>query len=58
MSQHLTFSCIAILYTPNRNTLFDKLKEIVTNLQELSDQNIIEILLYGAALVSITFKTA
>ena len=33
-------------YIPIRATLFDKLKEMVNNLQELSDQN--EILLYGS----------
>ena len=35
-------------HTLIRNTLFDKLKEIATNLQELSDQNITEILLHGS----------
>ena len=42
MSQQLTFSCIVIftfLYEPIR----DKLKEVVNNLQELSDQNVTEI---------------
>ena len=33
---------------PIRNDLFDKLKEILTNLQGLSDQNITEILLYSS----------
>ena len=35
-------------YIPVRATLFDKLKEIVNNLQELSDQTITEILLYNS----------
>ena len=35
-------------YIPITNTLFYQVKEIVTNLQELSDQNITEILLYGS----------
>ena len=51
MSQHLTFSCIVIFifqlkipYLSSKN----QVKEIVTNLQELSAQNITEILLYGS----------
>ena len=47
MSQQLTFSCIVIftfLYEPIR----DKLKEVVNNLQELSDQNVTEIQLYSS----------
>ena len=35
-------------YTAIRATLFDKLKETVNNLQELSDQTISEMLLYGS----------
>ena len=35
-------------YIPIRGNLFDKLKEIVHNLQELSDQTVTEILLYGS----------
>ena len=35
-------------YISTRATLFDKLKEIVNNLQELSDQTVSEILLYGS----------
>ena len=35
-------------YTAIRATLFDKLKETVNNLQELSDQTITEMLLYGS----------
>ena len=34
-------------YIPIRATLFDKLKEIVNNLQELSNQTVTEILLHG-----------
>ena len=51
MSQHLTFSCIVIFifqlkipYLLTKN----QVKEIATNLQELSAQNITEILLYGS----------
>ena len=35
-------------YISTRATLFDKLKEIVNNLQELSDQTVTEMLLYGS----------
>ena len=35
-------------YIPIRATFFDKLKKIVNNLQELSDQTVTEILLYGS----------
>ena len=35
-------------YIPIRATLFDKLNETVDNLQELSDQSITEMLLYGS----------
>ena len=35
-------------YIPIRATLFDNLKEIVNNLQELSDQTVTEMLLYGS----------
>ena len=35
-------------YIPLRATLFGKLKEIVNNLQELSDQTVTEMLLYGS----------
>ena len=45
MSQQLTSFYIDI---PTRPTLFDKLKEIVNNLQELSDQTVNEMLLYGS----------
>ena len=44
-SSHFFFHCH--FYTPIRNTLFDKLKEINTNQLELSDQNITEVLLYS-----------
>ena len=45
-SPHLFFHCH--FYIPIRATLFDKLKEIVNNLQELSDQTATEMLLYGS----------
>ena len=35
-------------YIPIRTTLFDNLKEIVHNLQELADQTVTEMLLYGS----------
>ena len=35
-------------YIPIRTTLFDNLKEVVNNLQELSDQTVTEMLLYGS----------
>ena len=34
-------------YIPIRTTLFNKLKESINNLQELSDQKVTELLLYG-----------
>ena len=43
---HLFLHCH--FYIPIRAILFDKLKEIVNNLQELSDQTVTEILLYGS----------
>ena len=36
------------IYIPIRATLFDKLQETVNNLQELSDQTVTEMLLYGS----------
>ena len=35
-------------YIPIKPTLFNKLKEIVNNLQELSDQTVTELMLYGS----------
>ena len=35
-------------YIPIRATLLDKLQEIVNNLQELSNQTVTEMLLYGS----------
>ena len=35
-------------YIPITATLFDKLKEVVNNLQELSDQTVTEILLHSS----------
>ena len=46
MSQRFTFSCILIFYIPVRNALFDKSKEILNNLHELSDQNSTEMLFF------------
>ena len=45
MSQQLTSSCIVIFI---KATLFDELKETVNNLQELTDQNVTEILLHDS----------
>ena len=37
-----------LIYIPIRANLFNKLKEIVDNLQKLSDQTVTEIPLYGS----------
>ena len=42
------FSLFCHFYIPIRATLFDKLKEIVNNLQKLHDQTVTEILWYGS----------
>ena len=41
------FFLLCHFYIPIRAILFDKLKKIVNNLQELSDKTVTEILLYG-----------
>ena len=42
------FSLHCSFYIPVRATLFDKLKEIVSNLQDFSDQTVTEMLLYDS----------
>ena len=48
VSQQLTSFLHCHFYIPIGATLFDELKEIGNNLQELSDQTVTEMLLYGS----------